>query len=70
MMKCPKCHSKSFDLNETFEETEIREVRDGVLSKERIDHLPGSILGYSCECACGHQWAPRRATVESLEREE
>lgn len=66
-MRCPKCKSTSFELSETFEETEIREVREGVASKERLDHFAGRVLGYSCECGCGHRWVPRNKSVDELE---
>jgi len=67
-MRCPKCGSSSFDLTEVFEEVETREVVNGVVAKEAIDHQPGGLLSASCTCRCGHHWTPRRASVEALER--
>lgn len=58
--KCPRCGSKSYTMNETVEEIVIYPVLDGVLSREALDHQPGSILGVACECGCGHLWTPRR----------
>lgn len=69
VMQCPKCRSTEFQLSETFEEVETREVRDGVASSDS-SHWAGSLLGTSCECnKCGHQWVPRRATLEGLGRD-
>jgi hypothetical protein len=67
MMRCPKCRCANLYLYERIEEIECREVVDGVLLKERIDHVAGESLGWRAECQdCGHEWAPRRSTIESL----
>lgn len=66
-MKCPKCGSRAFDLLERFAEVETRQVRDGVVSDESW-HDVGPLLSTECHCGCGHQWHPRRASLETLQR--
>lgn len=67
-IKCPKCKSESFELYETFEEIEIREVVDGWLPKERIDHEAGGRLSASCRCSrCVHKWQLRSGGLAALD---
>lgn len=68
VMQCPKCHSRSFQLHETFTQVETRDVVDGVVSKES-SIWPDGLLRTDCECSdCNHQWVPRQATLNELER--
>ncbi len=67
-LHCPKCKSKSFELYEAFEEIEIREVVDGWLPKERLDHEAGGRLSVSCRCSnCDHKWQLRAAGLAALD---
>jgi hypothetical protein len=66
-VKCPSCGSTSFDLIETFEEIETRQVRNGAVLSEST-HEAGSLLRSECHCSCGHHWFPRRITLNALER--
>lgn len=66
-VRCPRCRSTSFELVETFEEIETRQVRNGAVSRQS-DHTPGSLLSTECSCKCGHSWVPRQSTLEALER--
>lgn len=71
LIKCPKCKSNSFELCETFEEIEIREVVDGWLPKERIDHETGGRLSVSCRCSeCDHKWQLRATGLAALDAAE
>lgn len=65
--RCPACRSNSFELTETLEENEIREVRDGILLEERVDHEAGGHIGWFARCACGHSWVPRASSIEPKE---
>lgn len=67
-MRCPSCRSTSLFLIESYEEVETRTVRNGIVSRES-DRWPGGLLRTECKCAdCDHGWAPRQATLDTLDR--
>ena len=76
-VRCPRCRSRSLQLNEVGEWTTTWEVRNGRLRRREGYHEPGSYLYVWAECiGCGHHWRVRGAiqitdvVTEDSERDE
>lgn len=57
--KCPKCGSRSFQINDYCEVGFIYEVQDGIVESEGTGDSCDSIKTV-CVCRkCKHEWHPR-----------
>lgn len=59
-LRCPKCRSRSFNLNEETVAFKVWSVVDGKTDLNDAFSDFDRILGIYCRCAvCGHGWKPR-----------